>query len=309
MSLKARKRTGMSPPWGQQPGGSRLGYPAGLWANIASHIRKKGSGPGGYFNPNLFMGNKILFLQLGWLGRRGPRGVVTFRQERGARMSPLHSPFPSVSPAVVPAPWEPTAGPTPKQALWLEMGLSEWVGKGLTAGDPCRCSGWEQCCRGGLKPSKTWPIHTQAAPLPLGCPCLPWPQRSEQGRDTPWSWFGAAGLDPTLQDLNWGVGRGSVPPVSPGKTLPPLGDPGWCGAGRRAGAGGGEVTSGQQRHGKAFGTVPHARSPFPHNRGSYQQQVLRVVPGGTSSPSPPPTPPLSRSGPRQCRREGVGTIA
>uniref|UniRef100_A0A8C0ARM9 Transcription factor 15 n=1 Tax=Buteo japonicus TaxID=224669 RepID=A0A8C0ARM9_9AVES len=26
-------------------------------------------------------------------------------------------------------------------------------------------------------------------------------------------------------------------------------------------------------------------------------------------PSPPPTPPLSRSGPRQCCREGVGTIA
>lgn len=176
MSLKARKRTGMSPPWGQQPGGSRLGYPAGLWANIANHIRKKGSGPGGYFNPNLFMGNKILFLQLGWLGRRGPRGVVTFRQERGARMSPLHSPFPSVSPAVVPAPWEPTAGPTPKQALWLEMGLSEWVGKVSLQGIPADAQGGNSAVGVALNPPKHG-LSTHRQPhSPWAAPACPGPK-------------------------------------------------------------------------------------------------------------------------------------
>ena len=64
-----------------QPGGSRLGCSAGsraaLAANTASPATpEKGSGPGVYFNPDLLtlMGNKILFLQLGWPGRRGPRG-------------------------------------------------------------------------------------------------------------------------------------------------------------------------------------------------------------------------------------------
>lgn len=100
---------------------------------MASHTRRNGSGPRGYFNPNLFMGKKILFLQLEWLGRRGPRGVITFSWQRVAgddkgggspRLSPLHSPFPSINPAVVQLPGIPRQGShSIKQAPWLEMGL------------------------------------------------------------------------------------------------------------------------------------------------------------------------------------------
>lgn len=185
------------------------------------------------------------------------------------------------------------------------------MGKRLTAGDPCRCSRQEQCCKDAIKPPKTWPSYTAAASLPQGCSCLPWPQWGEQGRDNPGSRFGGGRAGPHPAGSELGSWEGSTPPCALGRHFPHLVTHGGvgCRAGRRAGAAGGEVTSRQQRHGKAFGTVPRSGSPFPHNRGRYQRQILRVVPGGTSSPSPPPTPPLSRSGPRQCRREGVGTIA
>lgn len=76
---------------------------------------------------------------------------------------------------------------------------------------------------------------------------------------------------------------------------------------------GGRWGRGDQRAaacGEAFGTEPRVPGAhFPPNWSCYQWRILGAVPGGTSSPSPPPTPSLSRSGPRQCGREGVGTIA
>lgn len=150
-------------------------------------------------------------------------------------MSPLHSPFPSTSPAVVPAPWDPTAEPTLEQTGTV-------VGDGAQSGDGKRshCRDPLQMLRAGTvlqgwpQPLQKWLSHTPAPPLPQGCPCLTWPQWGEQGRDTRGIWFGGAGLNPTLQDLeSW---EGSIPPCALGRHFPQLVTTGW-GAGLAGGLG------------------------------------------------------------------------
>lgn len=219
-------------------------------------------------------------------------------------MSPLHSPFPSTSPAVVLAPWDPTAGPTLNQTRTL-------AGDGALRGDGkrsrCRSSGQEQCCRDGLKPSKMCPIHTPAAPHPQGCPCLPWLQWGEQGRETQGSWFWGARLDTTLQDLNWGVGR-APSPLCPGKTLPLLGDPGRCGA-RGWQEGWGRWGRGDQRAAAAREGLRHRasrREPISPQQGPLSAANPPSGPRGDLQPFPSTYPtalPLRPTSmlPRRCR--------
>lgn len=148
---------------------------------------------------------------------------------------------------------------------------------------------------------------------PKGAPCGARGQGEHRGAKS-WRWFGGVGLAP-----NWGLCYGIQWSALTPRARCPL-------FGHHRATGAPEVTPkrGRGRWGRgeqraAASWSPSARShaclepvftppPFPA-RSCYQWRRPGAVPRDTSSPSPPPTPSLSRSGPRQCGREGVGTIA
>lgn len=151
----------------------------------------------------------------------------------------------------------------------------------------------------GLTPLKggRGPSHPLATLFPPGAdPCLPWPHWGEQDREH----AGSPGVlacraAPHPAGSEWGLGSAPCPPCALDRGFPPFGDPRvgvWCRAGRRAGTGGGEVTSGQQQAAAGSSTGrPSARSRAP---GAHFPTTGAVISGEYSEQSQggPPALPL-----------------
>lgn len=167
----------------------------------------------------------------------------------------------------------------------------------------------------GLTPLKggRGPSHPLATLFPPGAdPCLPWPHWGEQDREH----AGSPGVlacraAPHPAGSEWGLGSAPCPPCALDRGFPPFGDPRvgvWCRAGRRAGTGGGEVTSGQQQAAAREG-LRHAaarQEPISPQQGPLSAANTRSSPRGDLQPFPSTYPtalPLRPTSmlPRRCR--------